>query len=396
VSSHAVRRIDALIGVGLRLARSARSGRVLLARAYEAIDLLWVPRPWGDELVAELEAAHSIAHEPLSMRTVERSLRDAWGVNPADQLDELDPEPVAVTPSAQVHRGVLDGDAVAVKVLRPGLAGSVRQDLVLLEGLLAPLRAAFPALDASALLEEFRDRVLEELDLESEATAQRQFHRRLRGHAFLAVPAPVTRLATGGVLVTEWVDGVPFREAPDPDRAAAQLVAFVLGAGRAGLAHADPNLEDALGLEDGRLALVDFGATRVVLADRFDAAADALEAFIAGDAGSLGAALERLGWLSADRGEAVLELGREILRELAEPGKVRLDSDAVLQARDRMLDRLDDVLELMFAGRLAPEDLWPLRGAAQLFGTIARVGATGAWGELALRAMREGWSGEAG
>ena len=46
----------------------------------------------------------------------------------------LDPEPIAVTPSAQVHRGVLEGRPVAVKLLRPGLASSVRQDLVLLEG----------------------------------------------------------------------------------------------------------------------------------------------------------------------------------------------------------------------------------------------------------------------
>jgi ABC1 atypical kinase-like domain len=392
VSSHAVRRIDALIGVGLRLARSARSGRVLLARIYETIDPLWVPRPWGDELVAELEAARSVAHDPMSMRSVERSLRDAWRVDPTDELDELDPEPAAVTPGAQVHRGVLGGDAVAVKVLRPGLAASVRQDLVLLEGLLAPLRAAFPALDASALLEEFRERVLEELDLESEATAQRQFHRRLRGHPFLTVPAPVTRLAGSGVLVSEWVDGVPLWEAPDPDRAALRLLVFVLGAGRAGLAYADPNPDDALVLDDGRLAIIDFGATRAVLADRFKAAADALEAFTVGDGGSLGAALERLGWLRADRGEAVLELGREILRELAGPGQVLLDSAAVLRARDRLLGRLDDVLELMFAGRLAPEDLWPLRGAAQVFGTIARVGASGAWGELALSTMREGWS----
>jgi ABC1 atypical kinase-like domain len=396
VSSDAVRRIDALIGVGLRLARSARSGRVLLARVYEAIDPLWVPRPWGDELVAELEAAHSTVHEPLSMRTVERSLRDAWGVKPTDQLDELEPDPVAVTPSAQVHRGVLEGNAVAVKVLRPGLAGSVRQDLVLLEGLLAPLGAAFPALDASALLEEFRERVLDELDLESEATAQRQFHRGLRGHALLIVPAPVTRLAGSGVLVSEWVDGVPFREAPDPDRAALQLLMFVLGAGAAGLAYADPNLEDALVLDDGRLAIVDFGSTRVVVADRLQAAADALEAFIAGDGGSLGSALDRLGWLPSDRGDTALALGREILGGLAGPGPVRLDTASVLEARDRLLERLEDVLELTFAGRLAPEDLWPLRGAAQLFGTIARLGATGAWGELALRTTREGWSAELG
>ncbi|MGP0036548.1 MAG: AarF/UbiB family protein [Solirubrobacteraceae bacterium] len=106
------------------------------------------------------------------MCRIERVLRDAWGRRPTDELDDLDREPVAVTPISQVHRGVLDGAAVAVKVLRPGLAAAVRQDLGLLEGLRRPLQAAFPALDAGAALREFRERVLEELDLENEASVQ--------------------------------------------------------------------------------------------------------------------------------------------------------------------------------------------------------------------------------
>ena len=36
-------------------------------------------------------------------------------------------------------------------------------------------------------------------------------------------------------------------------------------------------------------------------------------------------------------------------------------------------------------------DLWPLRGAAQLFGTVARVGATADWLGLATAALRDGW-----
>ena len=161
----ALRRLDALLQVGLRLARSAPSGRILLARAAQAIELSWIPRPWGDELAAELAAARTVAREPLQPRRVERALRDAWGVPPADELDELDLEPVAVTPTSQVHRGVLEGKPVAVKLLRPGLAASVRQDLALLEGLLSPLGAAFPAIDPSAVVHEFRERVLDELDL---------------------------------------------------------------------------------------------------------------------------------------------------------------------------------------------------------------------------------------
>ncbi|HYZ80837.1 MAG TPA: AarF/UbiB family protein, partial [Solirubrobacteraceae bacterium] len=128
-----LRRLDALLNVGLGLARRAPSGRLLLARIADSIDLEWIPRPWGDPIAAELRAAEETASERMSARVVERILKDAWGGRPSDELDDLDGEPVAVTPGAQVHRGLLDGDAVAVKVLRPGLAASVRQDLGLLE-----------------------------------------------------------------------------------------------------------------------------------------------------------------------------------------------------------------------------------------------------------------------
>src|SRR5579884_921595 len=95
-------RLDTLLQVGLRLARQAPSGRILLARVWATIDPAWIPRPWGDPIVAELEAAHETASQPIPMRTVERTLRDAWDADPHDELDELESEPFAVTPSAQV------------------------------------------------------------------------------------------------------------------------------------------------------------------------------------------------------------------------------------------------------------------------------------------------------
>jgi predicted unusual protein kinase regulating ubiquinone biosynthesis (AarF/ABC1/UbiB family) len=298
---------------------------------------------------------------------------------------------VAITPSSQVHRGVLEESAVAVKVLRPGLSGSVRQDLALLEGLLAPLGAAFPALDPGALVREFRERILDELDLEHEASAQRRFHRALRSHPFLTVPAPVTRLSHESVLVSEWVDGTPFWRASNPDHVAAQLVVFVLGGLRAGIVHADLHPNDVLELPDGRLAVLDFGATRTVEPERAQAGAEAVEAFVAEDAARLGAALERLGALPPAHAATALELVRHALGDLAGADPVRLDSAAVIAARDRLFDRPRELSELIGAGALPPEDLWPARGAAQLFASIARVGATGRWREQVRAGLREGW-----
>jgi predicted unusual protein kinase regulating ubiquinone biosynthesis (AarF/ABC1/UbiB family) len=396
MTDDALRRIDALIGVGLRIARAAPSGRVALARLAGAIDPAWIPRPWGEQILEELEAARAAALEPIDGKRLERILREAWSVPVADELDELDPDPVAITPGAQVHRGVLDGSPVAIKVLRPGLAASVRQDLVLLEGLVAPLEAAFPKVNARALLREARERVLDELDLEHEAQVQRRFHRALRGHPFLTVPAPMTRLGHENVLVSEWVDGVPLRDAPDCDAAAARLVAFAIGSARAGIIHADLYPEDVLVLGDGRLAILDFGATRTVEAARVQTAAAALEAFVAHDPVALGEALDELGWLPAEHAGTALDLGLHALGELAGPEPATLDTDAVLVARERLLRRPEQVVDLALAGALPPEDLWPTRGFGQLFGTIARVGATGPWRELVRAALRDDWDARPG
>lgn len=388
----AARRLDALLQIGLRLAHSARSGRVLLARIDDAIDLDWLPRPWGEDIATDLQRARESVREPIEFSRVERVLRDAWGSDAADVLDELTAEPVAVTPGTQVHRGVYEGRAVAVKVMRPGLASSVRGDLALLEGLLAPLGAAFPALDAAGVVREARERLLDELDLETEATVQRRFHRALRGHPSLTVPAPVMELCHDQVLVSEWVDGVALRDAPDPDEACARLLLFVLGAARTGIINADPNGDDARVLPDGRLAIVDFGAWREVASDRVALGADAHEALLAGDADGFARALEELGWLPVSEACDAFALARELLDGLLGPGPVRLDGDAVVMVRDRLIDRGAALVPLLQAGALPPQDLWPARALGQLLSTIARVGATGPWPELALSALREGWS----
>jgi predicted unusual protein kinase regulating ubiquinone biosynthesis (AarF/ABC1/UbiB family) len=267
----------------------------------------------------------------------------------------------------------------------------VRQDLALLDALARPLGAAFPALDPAAVLREVRARVLEELDLEHEAEVQRRFHRALRGSDAFVVPAPVMRLAHEGVMVSEWVDGVPLAQAEDRDAVCALLVAFVLGAGRFGVVHADPNPDDVLVTAGGRLAILDFGATRSVPAGRADRLARAVDAFAARDGPALAAALDDLGWLPAAAAPAALDLARHVVAGLAGAGPAQLDSTAVIGARDRLAERSADVARLLAAGNLPAEDLWPARAGGQLFATIARVGATGDWLDLVRDAAHRGW-----
>jgi hypothetical protein len=388
----AMRQIDALAQLALRLAGTASSGRVAMSKLADSLQPEWMPRPWDQTIWPELVRAQQAAREPLSFRTVEDVLRGAWQAKPASELDQLEPEPAAVTATSQVHRGVREGKPVAVKVLKPGLASSVRQDLVLLDSLVAPLRNAFPGIDPVALLREARERVMDEFDLEHEAGMQRRFQRALRNHPFLVVPAPLTDLCREQVLVSEWIEGTSLRTPPpDPDSVAAQLLVFVLGGLREGLVHVDADLDDILVLDDGRLAVLDYGAVATPVGTRVDSTQAIVAAFRAGDAAALGSALGELGLLDPELGEVALTVSRHALGPLGEDAPALLDTGAVVAISERIEQVGADAVRLLLGGGLDPLDLWPGRAIAQVFSVIARIGATAAWPERVQSALSDGW-----
>jgi predicted unusual protein kinase regulating ubiquinone biosynthesis (AarF/ABC1/UbiB family) len=280
---------------------------------------------------------------------------------------------------------------VAIKVLRRDLARNVRADVALLQTLALPLGAAFPGIDAGAVIREVRERALAELDLEGEAELQRRVHRALGEQAGFHVPAPLSRLSHPAVLVTPWIDGIPLAEAPECDRACALLVRLVLGGVRDGLAHPGPNPADVLVRADGSVALLDWAGATPVPPQRAAATASVLEALAADDADGFEAALCAIGVLRPGGGRVAFEVARHALGDLVIPGMHRLDVAAVAAMSERLREVRPQLRTLL--GAIVPQagDLWPLRGAAQLFGTVARVGATADWLGLATAALRDGW-----
>ncbi|HLM49428.1 MAG TPA: AarF/UbiB family protein, partial [Solirubrobacteraceae bacterium] len=347
------------------------------------------------ELAELLAGAARRAGEPLPFPAVEKVLRAAWGGKVARELDDLDAEPAAVTPAAQVHRGLLDGAAVAVKVRRPGLTTLVRSDLGVLDALAGPLRGVLPAVDPAAILREVRERALDELDLEHEGSVQQRFARALRRDPLLHVPAVTSRLTHDDVLVSAWVEGRPLRavaaggSAEDRARLARAVVRFFAGAARFGIVHADPHPDDVLLMADGRVAVLDFGATRPVAPDRADRALAAFEALGTGDAARLGAAAGGERWTDADSGTA-LAVAMETLGPLV-AGPALLDLRVLDEVGRRTEPRLAELVELAGRSAAGPEDLWPLRSLGGLVLLLARLGAREDWVALTTAALRDGW-----
>ena len=236
-------------------------GQVLSTRA----DLL----PHG--VVAELSRLQDQV-APAAPESVMALLEAELGRPVGEVFAELDAEPLAAASIAQAYRGRLrSGEAVVVKVQRPGIAESVDRDLLVLAELarVAEARTAWGAdYHVTELAGEFADRLREELDFRLEArnateiaalTAADQVH----------VPAVHTELSTARILVMEWLDGVSVREVEridalglDRSRLAETLLRSSLRQMLVdGRFHADPHPGNVLVLEDGRLGLIDFGAT---------------------------------------------------------------------------------------------------------------------------------------
>ncbi len=366
----------------MRLALQSLAGR---------IDLEAVPEGLRRGVRGRLARVPAV--EPLAFKQVERALRDAWGAPPGRVLASLDRSPVAVRPASQVHRAeTAEGRAVAVKLLRPGVAQAVRSDLSLADAVAALVGGVVPGLDAGAVAGEVRERVLDELDLEYEGGVQRGFHRALRRNAELGVPAVHSGLTHETVLVSDWVDGVAAADlrGEERERAARLLLRFHLGAALHGTVDADPDVRDALLDARGRLWIVDLGASRVVSPERVALAAGALDALAADDARRLGAIVADLGWLPARDARQGLALARRLLGDLLDPG-ARLDAAALRAVAERALASEEELATLALRGSVAPEDLWPLRMLGTLFAELAKLGATADWVELAREALREGW-----
>lgn len=349
-----------LLDVGAVLLRRSASGQVLLGRAAGAAAPAALP--WVERSLAQARTAVST---PLAPRTVEKTLRVAWKRAPARVLDELDLEaPAVCTPVAQIHRAELDGRAVAVKVRRPGLDAQVRADLALLEGLRVPLAALLPGLDAGALFGQIRERALDELDLEHEATQQRAARRALRGGR-VEVPAVHSDLAAPEVMVSDWLDGPTLaQERPaDPPAVARTLVDAHLEAARTGLVLCDPRPNHVVLLADGRLGLLGTGAAVAADRDRLRGLiglADALRHDDPDQAAELAGALD-LG-ITPEATRAAYALARTI----------RDDPAPVARA----LESAGPLLAVMRSLTPAPADVWPARMGAQLGATLAGLAAS--------------------
>ena len=294
-----------------------------------------------EEFTTELAKLQDRA-EPAPWEQVAEVIAQSLGSPPEEVFAELQTEPAAAASIAQVHRARLrcgtGPDAeVAVKVQRPGIRGSVEQDLDILLRLADRLedRARWArAVGTSGVARGFAAAIREELDFRVEArnmaavAATWPDQQRAVGRGVSVVmPAMHEQLCTEHVLVIEWLDGINLRIAGQQiddrglDRAQmarALLRSMVYQITEGGVFHADPHPGNVLLLADSRLALLDFGSVGHLDAQQRIALQNLLLAVGRGDSAALRDALLDLVDRTDELDEYQLEraLGRFVARHL--------------------------------------------------------------------------------
>src|SRR5277367_6073367 len=107
---------------------------------------------------------------PLPAVTVHKVLEQDLGPDWRSEFAEFDDKPAAAASIGQVHRAVWrDGRQVAVKIQYPGAAKALSNDFTQLSRVGRLFGILMPGLDVRPMLDELRNRVVEELDYRLEA-----------------------------------------------------------------------------------------------------------------------------------------------------------------------------------------------------------------------------------
>ena len=218
--------------------------------------------PYREALTKLQEAA-----PPMPAVTVHEVLAEQFGRDWHRRFAAFTEEPAAAASIGQVHKATwADGRTVAVKVQYPGAGPALLADLTQLSRFARMFAVLSPGLDVKPLLAELRARIVEELDYSLEADSQRAFARAYADDPDIRVPRVVA--SAPKVLVSEWIEGRPLSSViaggtkAERDHAGRLLATLHFSApSRAGLLHADPHPGNFRILADGRLGVVDFGAT---------------------------------------------------------------------------------------------------------------------------------------
>lgn len=264
---------------------------------------------------------------PFAFADVQKSIEAAFGLPLNQVYSQFDTTAVASASVAQVHfASLMNGQEVAVKVLRPGIAKVISQDLSLLKSLawlLQNVSAEGKRLKPMEVVDEFARHTQHELDLTLEAANCSQLARNFTDKRLL-IPEVYWDYCRKEVMTMQRMYGTPVSQIAllqakgvDITKLAHDGVEiFFTQVFRDGFFHADMHPGNIQVADDGRYIALDFGIMGTLNdVDKYYLARNFL-AFFNRDYRDVAVAHIESGWVPADTNVEELEIN---IRAICEP-----------------------------------------------------------------------------
>lgn len=224
----------------------------------------------GSELAVQLRVLQDKL-PPFPMAEAKAEVLRELG-KPVETLFSSFSEPVAAASLAQVHKAHLadTGDAVAVKILRPGIERAFRKDIDAFYFAARAIEVLSPSsrrLRPMEVITHFEGVVAGELDLRLESSAASEYAANTETDNSFVVPRVRWHLSSRRVMTMDWMEGISIGDndaldAAGHDRqhlATRALQLFLSHALRDGFFHGDMHQGNLKVAENGDIIAYDFG-----------------------------------------------------------------------------------------------------------------------------------------
>ena len=331
---------------------------------------------------------------PMSAELAAGVIESELGHHPDALFLEWDPVPIASASIGQVHRAITsDGRAVAVKVQYPGIDEAIESDLGSANLLFGGLGMLFPGLESGPLVEELRERLLEELDYRIEAENQQLFVDWFAHHPFIHVPEVLHELSSQRVLTTELAEGVRFDEAltwsqAERDLAAETIFRFVFRSlYRLRAFNGDPHPGNYLFRPGGHVVFLDFGLVKRFTPEEMDTFSSMVKSMVLHrDVASFRRTIEDIGLLKPGEpfsDELVEEYFQHFYEWVLTDETTTMTPEYASECVRRIFDTTGPYGDIMKSANVPPSFVIIQRINLGLFALMGELRATANWRRIA-------------
>ncbi len=221
-----------------------------------------------DEIVEKISKSFNQI-TPINRALIRKVIKTELGSYPEEIFEEFELEPFAAASLGQVHRAKYKGKEYAIKVQYPGIGKSIKSDMAMLKGVLK-LFAKGDRIEH--VVKEVEDRLVEELDYTKEAK-NCQYFQEINRNPNIVIPTVNSEISSQKVLATEFLSGVGLDNymKTEPTQESINFYADTILQNYYNTLHssnhtihADPNPGNFIFLDNGKLAIIDFGCVKSV------------------------------------------------------------------------------------------------------------------------------------